>query len=426
MEGWKFFELAEIANVYSGNSIPAREKKEKYFGVQTGVPYIGTKDVGFDHRIDYENGVRIPEKFSSNFKEAPPNSVLVCAEGGSAGRKIAHNEHKVHFGNKLYALVPNENIKSKYIFYYCMSGMFYESFKSLMTGIIGGVSSKKLKSIQFPVAPLPEQERIVAILDEAFAAIDTATANTQKNLANAKELFESQLDKVFENFDLETPEFSLGGLCDLQNGFAFKSKDYIKKSNTLNIRMSNIRPNGQFDPDHNIRFLPDSYLSTYERYQLFEGDLVIAMTDMAGDPKILGVPTLVTNLKGRSLLQNQRVGKLCKFDDRLLVSFLCCFLRTKKMSRFYKQKSGANTLQINLSKKDILSAIVPLPSINEQKNLCIRIEKLENYIKTIEANQNDKLNCILNLKQSLLQKAFTGELTADPKVVDRTLSEASV
>ena len=62
----------------------------------------------------------------------------------------------------------------------------------------------------------------------------------------------------------------LGDVCDLQNGFAFKSSDYVDNSNTLNIRMSNIRPNGKFNEFHNIKYLPDDYANKYANYKLIE------------------------------------------------------------------------------------------------------------------------------------------------------------
>jgi len=85
----------------------------------------------------------------------------------------------------------------------------------------------------------------------------------------------------------------LSSICDLQNGYAFKSNDYVESSNTLSCRMSNIRPGGRFDLDYNPRFLPDSFKKKYDQYLLKDGDLVIAMTDLANNPKILGVPTIV-------------------------------------------------------------------------------------------------------------------------------------
>ena len=98
-------------------------------------------------------------------------------------------------------------------------------------------------------------------------------------------------------------------VCDLQNGYAFKSSDYVEQSNTLNCRMSNIRPNGVFDLNHNPKYLPDNYVDKYRNYILNDGDVIIAMTDMATKAKILGVPTVVCT-KGKNLLLNQREGKL--------------------------------------------------------------------------------------------------------------------
>lgn len=92
----------------------------------------------------------------------------------------------------------------------------------------------------------------------------------------------------------------LKDICDLDNGYAFKSDDYVDISHTLNCRMSNIRPDGSFDIMYNAKYLPDEYAEKYKDYLLKDGDLIIAMTDMAGDPKILGVPTVV-DTKGYNL-----------------------------------------------------------------------------------------------------------------------------
>ena len=78
----------------------------------------------------------------------------------------------------------------------------------------------------------------------------------------------------------------LSSICDLQNGFAFKSSDYIEISNTLCCRMSNIRPNSSFDIAYNPKYLPDSFIDKYSDYLLKDGDLIIAMTDMANEASL--------------------------------------------------------------------------------------------------------------------------------------------
>jgi type I restriction enzyme, S subunit len=198
-------------------------------------------------------------------------------------------------------------------------------------------------------------------------------------------------------------KLKLGDVCDLQNGFAFKSGDYIEKSNTLNIRMSNIRPNGSFNEMHKIRYLPDSYAEKYKEFLLKENDLIIAMTDMAGEPKILGLPTLVKNLDGRKFLLNQRVGKLHKFSEEIYVPYLCYFLQTLK--EYYKNK-GAGGLQINISKNEILSANIILKPITQQKQIVAKLDASFAEIDKTILNVEKKLTNTIKLANAILSKIF--------------------
>lgn len=197
----------------------------------------------------------------------------------------------------------------------------------------------------------------------------------------------------------------LSDVCDLQNGHAFKSKDYVEKSNTCNIRMSNIRPGGNFDEFHNERYLPDSYTKKFKEYLLNDGDLIIAMTDMATETKILGLPTLVNNTSGRSFLLNQRVGKLCKFSKDIYVPYLRHILTAQDAIDYYKSL-GAGGLQINISKKDILSVKFPLPSLSTQQKIVVKLDAI--FTEVDKAREKAEVNTknVEALFQSYLTEVF--------------------
>ena len=166
---WVWTRLSDVADIYIGNSISETEKNAKYTNV-VGRNYIGTKDVGFDNKVFYNNGVAIPKEYEQNFRIALKDSILMCIEGGSAGKKVAILNQDVCFGNKLCCLSPFIEI-GKYIYFYLQSPSFIDMFNQNKAGIIGGVSIAKVKNILIPLPPLKEQCRIIHRLEELYARL---------------------------------------------------------------------------------------------------------------------------------------------------------------------------------------------------------------------------------------------------------------
>ena len=166
---WMLSTLDSVSNIYTGNSINATEKKKFFSGVD-GINYIATKDVNFDNTINYDNGIKIPDNYLSKFKISYFNSVLLCLEGGSAGRKIGLLNQDVCFGNKLCNLsfYYGEN---KFLYYFLQSPQFLSDFQDNKSGIIGGVSKNNLGNILIPILPKNEQMRIIQEIDLLFQKV---------------------------------------------------------------------------------------------------------------------------------------------------------------------------------------------------------------------------------------------------------------
>lgn len=172
-ENWELLEIGEVCRVSTGNSINETEKISKYSKKTQGYSYIGTKDVKFDHSIDYENGIYIP--YNSNFRIAKAGSTLLCIEGGSAGRKIGLLERDVCYGNKLASFYPLY-VEPKFLFFYMKSPVFQSQFKENMNGMIGGVGINKIKKALIPAPPLVEQKRIVDKLNKLLPIVEKLNA----------------------------------------------------------------------------------------------------------------------------------------------------------------------------------------------------------------------------------------------------------
>ncbi len=398
-EGWSVKKLGEAGKIFNGNSINAVIKKEKYLNINTGIPYIATKDISYKNAIDYDNGVSIPFEEKLSFKFIPKNTVLICAEGGSAGRKIAFTNQEVCFGNKLFALIANNNIDSKYVYYFYFSSSFQKDFQSQMTGIIGGVSMAKFKKLNIPLPPLPEQKRIVAILGRAFKVIDQAKTNAEQNLKNAKELFESYLQNIFENKGDDWVENTLG--------------EVLQKTKTVNPKLN---------PDEEFTYIDVS--SVNKETKLIEKPTILLGKDAPSRARKLVqtddiiFATVRPTHSRVAIITEKFNNQICstgyyvlKPKDYLNNHFVFYFLLThgfnKKMESMQK---GASYPAV--TNKEVESVFISFPKSNkEQQEIVNRLEALQSQTKKLEVIYQQKIADLEELKKSILQKAFNGELS---------------
>ena len=163
---WRCCCLENIATCKTGNSINEKEKQENFSNMSVdGLYYVATKDISKNSIINYENGIKIPCNLLEKFKIAEKNSILLCIEGGSAGKKIGFTTKNICFVNKL-CNISSKVINNKFIYYFMQTVFFYKQFESKKNGIIGGVSIKNIEKIIMLVRQLEEQERGVKKIEE--------------------------------------------------------------------------------------------------------------------------------------------------------------------------------------------------------------------------------------------------------------------
>lgn len=396
---WEIKKLCELGNIFSGNSINEKEKKSYMDLSKKGLFYVATKDISTDSEIEYENGILIPDECLSKFKIAHKDSVLICAEGGSAGKKLAYNsEYDICFVNKLFAFESKNSIFPKFVFYYYQSSDFSKHFKNRLAGLIGGVSLQKFKEIQCPVPPLEEQKRIVKILDEKFTQLEKIKTNAQTNLQNAKDLFQSQLAKAFSNTTWEKKR--LQDCTSIIGDGLHGTPKYDENGNYYFINGSNLTIT-------DIVFTPETKRVNETEYQKYKVELNENTVFLSINGSTLGKRTAFYNnepvILGKSACYiNVKSNTLNKY-------YLRHFFNSDIFQEYaWKEKTGAAIP--NLGLKAMRDLKIPLPPLPEQKRIVEQLDSLSEKTKALQNIYEQMLLDCEELKQGFLCKAFAGEL----------------
>lgn len=301
-------------------------------------------------------------------------------------------------------MLPNDYLDRGYLFHWITSEQIVDKINATSTGArMPRANVKEILRFPIPLPPLEEQQRIVAVLDEAFEGLARARAHTEANLQNARELLAVCLDEIFGSNDPSWKTESLSELCVIGDGN--HSSKYPKNSEMVTegvpfLRSSNIQ-NGEIDQNEML------YISEVKHAELKKGHLKngdVLFTNRGEIGKVAIVPE---DLEGANL--NSQVAWL-RCGDRIDHWFLFYFLQSGRIKQHYLDtQSGAALQQFTI--KMLKAVSVRFPPRDDQEAAVHRIRKIQNEISVLESAYRATAHDLDDLRQSLLQKAFAGELT---------------
>lgn len=311
-----------------------------------------------------------------------------------------------HCSTEIFPIKPSPVLDRKFLFYWLTSEPTVKKIDSTWTGArMPRANMNEVLTFNTPLPPLPEQHRIVSILDEVFAAIDQAKANVERNLQNAKELFESELNAIFSNKGEDWQEKRLGDIA-LTFGRG-KSKHRPRNDERL---YGGKYPFIQTGDVRNAETLIRGYSQTYNEVGLAQSKLW---------PKGTICITIAANIAETAILDfdscfpDSIIGVIPDLDkaDTKYIYYLLQYFKTEL------QLLGKGSAQDNINLGTFETQKFPFPPLAVQKQIVHQLDTLSAETKKLEAKYGQKLTTLEELKKSILQKAFSGELSGKEVVV---------
>jgi type I restriction enzyme S subunit len=379
-QGWEIKSLGEIADVEYGFTDKSTEVGD--------YRYVRITDIDNNGEL-----VSTDKKYLKKSKEAEAflicdNDLLMARTGATFAKVLLYEDREPSvFASYLIRINFKEQIENKLYWYFTKTKFYWDQANRLASGAaqphFNGAAVKQV-IFSYPKS-LIEQQRIVSILDECFVAIAKAKANAEQNLKNAKELFESYLQGVFENGNWETK--TIDEVCD-------------------EIFAGGDAPKNNFSTEPNEKHTFPIYANAVKDRGLY------GYTDFARVTKPCVTISARGSGTGHTELRNEQFLPI--------VRLIVCIPDTKQMStEFLKytidnlviQRSGSAIPQLTVPM--IKDYKIPVPTIEEQNLLIEKAESLRAETKRLEAIYQQKLINLEELKKSLLEKAFAGELKTE-------------
>jgi type I restriction enzyme S subunit len=401
-KGWQIKRLGELCGFVRG---PFGGSLKKSVFVADGFAVYEQQHAIYNQFEDIRYFVDDAKFHEMKRFELRPNDLIMSCSGTMGKVAIVPaNIRRGIINQALLKLTPTKTVSPEFLKYWMDSTDFQDSLKEQSGGAaIQNVASVSiLKEIQISLPLLLEQQRLVSILDEAFEKIATAKANAEKNLQNARALFESHLNDVFTKRGKGWVETTLGkatnGVFTGPFGSLLHKSDYIKNGIPL-VNPAHITETG-IEPDLK-KTVSEQTRKRLASYILSQGDIVIARR---GE---MGRCALVTEFES---------GWLCgtgsffiKPSDRCDASYLVRFLRSAACKKRMEQLAGGAVMP-SLSNTAMSDLALVLPPLADQKAIVAKLDSLSTEPQRLEAIYRQKLAALEALKKSLLDQAFSGGL----------------
>lgn len=365
-----------------------------------GPLFLSVHSLNYGDYVDFRDAFHISEE---RYDESPEimlqeNDILICKDGAGIGKVgiVGALPGKATINSSLLLIRSGNCVLPKFL-YRCLSSPY---FQAIVNSRLNGATTPHLYQrdiAEFPVLlpSLPEQQRIVGILDDAFDCIAAAKANAERNLENARALFEGHLQAVFSRSGRGWAVRRLGEVAEIQSGGTplVSRKEYWNgkipwySSGELNALLTG-------DPERSVTALG---LESSNAKLFPKGSLLIGMYDTAA---------LKMSILDRDGAFNQAIAGV-KPNDAIEMQFVLYAINAAK-ARLLLERRGVR--QKNLSLGKIKDIAIPLPSRSEQCAIvsCLRAASAET--RRLESLYRQKLAALDALKQSLLHQAFTGVL----------------
>ena len=395
---WKVGAIGSFFETATGTT-PPKSQKDNY---GSSLPFVKPPELLDSEILDTSDN--LSEKGALLSRILPSNSILISCIGNLG--KVGINSKPVAFNQQINAIKANESLISKFMFYQALSPEFKLQLEELASGTtVPIVNKSKFNSIKIVLPPLETQKQIVAKLDQAFADIEKAKANAEQNLKNARELFDSYLQKIYT--DSNYNESKLGELVDVLTDYhangsykVLKQHVDLKESEDFAwmVRSTDFEKNFKNEK----RYINEAAYNYLKKTPIFGGEIIMSKIGNAG--KVYLMPEIT---RPCSLAMNLF---LIRLNEKLVNNeYVFRYLNSKSgKAQIAPLLNGAATQTI--TKDSVRSLNIPLPSLKEQSEVISKLNLLEEKIVSLENIYRSKISAINELKQSILQKAFNGEL----------------